>query len=130
MKIINLIIRVLQKLDNKKNYDYKNKIFKIYEEVVFKALGHIGFYCNNNVLLLKIDIMNEISIVRQNLMTIQGYTGYCGSALCKPRTRYSPERWPRTVFNGDQFVCPKCNWVSEYPIDFITRYKKKWNIKS
>lgn len=69
----------------------------------------------------------ENSIVRENLMNEKGYTGYCGSELCLPRTDYSPQRWPRTVFHGEQFVCPKCSWVSEFPKDFIDRYKKKWN---
>lgn len=73
--------------------------------------------------------MAEISIVRENLMTKKGYTGYCGSELCLPRTQFSPERWPRTKFNGTQFVCPKCGWVSKFPIDFINRYKTKWNLK-
>lgn len=72
--------------------------------------------------------MEEKTIVRENLMTRQGYSGYCGSALCLPRTQSSPERWPRTVFNGEQFDCPKCKWTSEYPKDFIKRYKTKWNL--
>lgn len=74
--------------------------------------------------------MKENSIVRENLMNIKGYTGYCGSELCKPRMMQPMlfERWPRTVFNGLQFKCPKCGWLSKYPIDFINRYKEKWKL--
>ena len=71
--------------------------------------------------------MMEDTIVCKNLMTEKGYTPYCGSEFCKPRTHYSPERWPRTKFNGDQFHCPKCGWVSEFPEDFINEYKIKWS---
>ena len=71
--------------------------------------------------------MKEDSIVRENLMTKEGYTGYCGSKLCAARTPTSPDRWPRTKWNGEQFVCPKCGWTSQFPEDFIKRYKAKWN---
>lgn len=73
--------------------------------------------------------MKEKTIVRENLMTQPGYTGYCGDEHCKPRNSYplKGEQWPRTRFNGSQFVCPKCGWVSQYPKDFIDRYKLKWN---
>ncbi len=72
--------------------------------------------------------IKELTIVRRNLMSIQGYTGYCGDELCLPRTDSSPERWPRTKWIPElsQFVCPKCGWVSEYPEDFIKRYIAKW----
>lgn len=70
--------------------------------------------------------MKDISTVRTNLMNEQGYRPYCGDELCKPRTSHSPERWPRTKFDGEQFVCPKCGWRSEFPTDFIDRYKTKW----
>jgi hypothetical protein len=70
-----------------------------------------------------------MSIVRDNLMTRPGYSPYCGSELCKERQEYPlrGQRWPRTKFNGEQFVCPKCNWVSEFPVEFIQEYKDKWN---
>ncbi len=73
--------------------------------------------------------MKEKSTVRENLMTQEHYTGYCGSELCRPREHHplKGERWPRTVWNGEQFDCPKCKWQSQYPEDFILRYKKKWN---
>jgi len=68
----------------------------------------------------------ENSVVRNNLMTKEHYTGYCGSELCEERSPASPDRWPRTIWNGSQFYCPKCGWISQYPDDFIARYKKRW----
>ena len=52
-------------------------------------------------------------------MTREGYTPYCGNM-----EKYS---MPRTFFNGKQFQCPYCGWVSSFPEDFIKRYKEKWN---
>jgi len=60
------------------------------------------------------------TIVRENLMTEKNYTPYCGSETCR--------LMPRTNFNGRQFVCPNCGWVSEFPLEFITEYKNKWNL--
>jgi len=70
--------------------------------------------------------MNEISIVRENLMTEKGYTGYCGNNISRSLPLGCDN--PRTVFNGEQFVCPRCKWVSNFPKDFIDRYKAKWNL--
>lgn len=64
--------------------------------------------------------MTEITIVRQNLMTEKGYSLYCGRYYCShnmPRTKWDATR--------DQFICA-CGWVSEFPKDFIDRYKMKW----
>lgn len=74
--------------------------------------------------------MNEntyTSIVRINLMNEEGYTPYCGN----PTPSHSVFGCinPRTIFNGEQFVCPNCDWTSKFPIDFINAYKAKWNIK-
>jgi predicted RNA-binding Zn-ribbon protein involved in translation (DUF1610 family) len=55
-------------------------------------------------------------LVRKNLMTIQGYSPYCGNYECKTS--------PRTKFNGDQFKCPRCGWVSMFPKEFIDKYKE------
>ena len=71
-----------------------------------------------------------MNIVRRNLLNIKGYTPYCGSELCEPRSKESPSRWPRTVFNGKQFICPKCKWESKFPNDFIEDYLSVWNIKN
>lgn len=58
------------------------------------------------------------SIVRQNLLSRYGYTPYCGemSAKCS---------MPRTTFNGEQFACPECGWVSAFPEEFIEEFKGK-----
>lgn len=71
---------------------------------------------------VEIDGKQELSIVRTNLMNEKGYSGYCGGAWNKKCSM------PRTRWNGSQFVCPECGWVSQYPDDFIKRYKAKWNI--
>ena len=67
------------------------------------------------------------SIVRQNLMNLEGYTPYCGSDTARPPFGSGCDN-PRTKFNGQQFVCPKCNWISDFPIAFIDKYKKKWQL--
>ena len=63
---------------------------------------------------------DAVSTVKQNIMNDKYYTPYCG-AMCKVM--------PRTVRVGDQFRCPSCGWVSEYPEDFIAEYNKKWKEK-
>ena len=68
--------------------------------------------------------MKEISTVRENLMNQEGYTGYCGNDL--PRYTLGGCSNPRTKFIKDQFYCPECGWVSQFPSDFIDRYKIKW----
>lgn len=60
----------------------------------------------------------ENPIVRKNLMTRAGYSPYCGNMDCRTM--------PRTEFNGEQFRCSYCGWVSEFPSDFIKKYKAKW----
>jgi len=67
--------------------------------------------------------MEEISIVRQNLMDDVRYRPYCGNnhhSCYNPRTEY------RSV--DSQFICPHCKWISEFPEDFINRYKQKHNL--
>ena len=59
-----------------------------------------------------------MSIVRENLMTRPGYTPYCGNGHCS---------MPRTNWTGEQFKCPYCGWVSQFPADFIAEYKAKWH---
>lgn len=60
-------------------------------------------------------------IVRDNLMTRKGYSPYCGNNNCR--------EMPRTIFNGKQFTCPYCNWISKFDTKFIEEYKIKWSIK-
>ena len=71
--------------------------------------------------------MTENSIIRENLMTQEGYTGYCGNNIS--RDEIGGCNNPRTKFNGKQFYCPHCKWISQFPIDFIERYKKRWNLE-
>ena len=61
-----------------------------------------------------------MSLIRDNLMTREGYSPYCGNDDCMT--------CPRTIFNGEQFICPHCGWVSKLPADFIAEYKAKWKI--
>lgn len=76
---------------------------------------------------LEHDNEGNLSIVRTNLMNEPNYSGYCGNSWVEqkkkgcdmPRTKWSPEL--------NQFVCPKCGFVSAFPKDFIDRYKAKWN---
>lgn len=74
--------------------------------------------------------MTEETIVRENLMNEPGYTAYCGNK--KPRHSFGGCSNPRTKWSTSkqQFVCPECGWVSQFPTDFIDRYKAKWNIKT
>lgn len=64
--------------------------------------------------------MKESTLVRENLMTIKGYSPYCGGWDCYCN--------PRTHFNGEQFKCNCCGWISKFSKEFINRYKKKWGI--
>jgi hypothetical protein len=70
--------------------------------------------------------LTENSTVRHNLMNQNGYSPYCGNPIS--RLAQGGCSNPRTVFNGEQFFCPECGWQSEFPADFIQRYKLKWKI--
>lgn len=60
------------------------------------------------------------SLIRDNLMTIKGYSPYCGNDKC--------QTLPRTNFNGEQFTCPHCDWVSAFDDEFIKEYKSCWGL--
>lgn len=60
-----------------------------------------------------------ISIVRDNLLTREGYTPYCGAERCN-------RGMPRTTWNGSQFEC-RCGWQSQFPVEFIAEYKAIWS---
>jgi hypothetical protein len=63
-----------------------------------------------------------LTTIRQNLLTIPNYSPFCGQfAKC-------PGNWPRTKFNGRQFKCESCGWISQFEKEFIDQYKKKWDI--
>lgn len=65
--------------------------------------------------------MKELTQVRENLMTRAGYSPYCGAERCGGN-------WPRTSWNGKQFRCGSCGWTSEFPADFLQRYRAQWNL--
>jgi len=62
-----------------------------------------------------------MTLVRKNLMNIKYYSPYCGNTNCITS--------PRTEFNGSQFVCKSCGWISSFDEKFIDEYKNKWRIK-
>lgn len=68
--------------------------------------------------------MKEETIVRENLMNEPNYSPYCGNPISRMVKGGCDN--PRTKFNGSQFICPHCNWVSEFPTEFIQRYKARW----
>ncbi|AXT40230.1 hypothetical protein D1814_16895 [Alteromonas sp. BL110] len=55
-----------------------------------------------------------MSLVRENLLSRLNYTPYCGGECCKVM--------PRTSFNGSQFQCSSCGWVSRFEPEFIETY--------
>ena len=69
--------------------------------------------------------MTESSIVRQNLMDNKNYRPYCMNqgARGKGDGCYNPRMEYRSV--DGQFICPHCKTITEFPEDFIKRYKEK-----
>lgn len=61
-----------------------------------------------------------MSIVRDNLMSREGYRPYCGDAQCR-------FHMPRTRWDGEQFRC-LCGWRSSFEPDFIEAYRDRWGI--
>lgn len=61
-----------------------------------------------------------MSIVRENLMTREGYAPYCGWDGCRTM--------PRTHFINGQFQCPSCGWRSEFDPEFVAAYRAKWSL--
>ena len=61
----------------------------------------------------------EFSQVRTNMMEDRHYTPYC--IPCTGLQRFGP-------FDGEQMTCPKCGDRTEFPIEFINRFKAKHNI--
>jgi len=74
--------------------------------------------------------MKEESIVRENMMEDKYYAPYCGSVF-PSHPNYKTCSSPRTRWNEEhsQVKCPECGWVSEFPEDFIDRYKAKHDLK-
>jgi len=65
------------------------------------------------------------SIVTRNLMKDPAYTPYCGNNLPAKDPKGCSN--PRTVFNGEQFVCLSCGFKTDFSHEFIQEYKAKWN---
>jgi len=59
-----------------------------------------------------------MSIVRQNLMTREGYSPYCAEVRCFRRARFNPDR--------GQFGCPVHSFETSFEPEFIEEYRKKW----
>ena len=59
-------------------------------------------------------------------MESKNYSPYCGNNI--PKKEKGGCSNPRTYFNGNQFFCKECNWISSFDFEFIKRYKSKWNI--
>jgi len=55
-----------------------------------------------------------MSLVRENLLSRLNYTPYCGGERCRVM--------PRAYFNGSQFQCSSCGWVSKFEPEFIEAY--------
>lgn len=70
----------------------------------------------------------ELSVVRTNMMNDKNYRGYCGNSW-EEQKKHGCDM-PRTKWVSDlgQFTCPKCGWTSQFPKEFIDRYKKHWGI--
>ena len=64
---------------------------------------------------------SQMSVVRYNLLSDVHYRPYCGNP--------SNCSMPRTVWTGEQFKCPYCNWVSGFEPEFIALYKTTHMIK-
>ena len=77
--------------------------------------------------ILEYDSEGHVSTVRTNLMNEEGYTGYCGNSWTEQKKKGCD--MPRTTWDNklNQFTCPKCKCVSQYPTHFITQYKERWN---
>ena len=63
-----------------------------------------------------------MSIVRDNILRDKTYTPFCGND--KPKWLIGGCSNPRTILNRDgQFECPECEYVTEFPDDFVKQYR-------
>jgi len=81
----------------------------------------------DNPRVLEYNTDGSVNTVRTNLMNEQCYTGYCGNSWDEQKKKGCDMPRTRWVSELNQFSCPKCGWVSQYPSEFIERYKAKWN---
>ena len=74
-------------------------------------------------------MMKEETIVRQNMMDNINYRPYCGSVF-PLHPNYKSCSSPRTIWSSgrNQMLCPECKWASEFPREFIDRYKTKHDL--
>ena len=94
------------------------------QEALYEAVQFWVAYAKHNPAAPVETKKDYESTVRNNLMYRPMYTPYCGSTVMIKGNTCS---WPRTKWNGSQFHCPECGWVSNFPPEFIEEYKKKWN---
>ena len=52
--------------------------------------------------------------MQEKVLSTKGYTPYCGNSNCKVM--------PRTYFNGNQFQCSCCGWISSFPEECMKEY--------
>ena len=64
--------------------------------------------------------LNELSIVRQNMINNINYRPYC--LTCADLIKF--EQWTKE----EQLECPQCKRTTEFPKHFITRYKSTHKI--
>lgn len=71
---------------------------------------------------IEYDDYGYINTVRTNMMNDPNYSGYCGNSWDEQKRKNCD--MPRTKWDTElkQFRCPKCNWTSQFPDDFIKRY--------
>lgn len=69
------------------------------------------------------------STVRTNMIKDVRYRPYCGSVI-PSHPNYLFCSSPRTNWDSklSQMRCRECGWISEFPDDFIQRYKQAHNI--
>lgn len=73
---------------------------------------------------------DDLTIVRSNKMNNKYYVAYCGSVF-PGHPNYKTCSSPRMIHDDvtHQDKCPNCGWTTEFPDDFIKRYKAVHNIK-
>jgi len=77
--------------------------------------------------IIELDSDGFRNIVRTNLMNEPNYSGYCGNSWDEQKKKGCDMPRTKWIAELNQFRCPKCGWVSQYPKDFIERYKKRWS---
>ncbi len=63
-----------------------------------------------------------MTVIEENLLTVLDYTPYCGNQISSRDIGGCDN--PRLRFNGVQFSCPACSYMTDFEPEFIGRYKK------